>query len=763
MPGTWGIAALNTIDAVKEDPLLFPTYRGINGIMYESGAAYDPVARRLYVRGGGHASSWVTAIYMWDFATALWSRLNDSGTCFDSLSGSPNYCSNPLYPRTPHTYGQFVFLPALGKLAQVGSSGYIPFGDKDKIVRCFDLATNQWEAPLTPIYGYGTQYFGGVTAWDYSRQRLWLHNFGKMQCWNPLTDTWEVLGPGQFTDLNLNLSQPPGARYYGAIDTQRDRLVAVGFKELNKPCGVYWDLNTPYPGHTFTPQGDLSSLEGYRSPGVIYHPIVDQFIISCGNANVYLMRPEPPWELTKVVLSPENTILPGTVQHNLSGVNGRWWWDPQMDLFFLVPDAFHTYAFRLPNAVYPLPPTPIPDPNPPEQSPLEDRLLFGSRHDERALYVQKGLTVLPGADAPLLTPYPEAPTHAFTVFNPLIHDNTEGCPYGQAHMRMAWCDMPEPGWEARKKEWRRYMCEEYEQGLPLEDPRRDDGKNFCNFYHDEAYGWDHLYADIVWDGSQEAFDAAVRICTHIETLWSTRKPERYNGFEHPRPLGRQLKAVHQLWTATRDKRWYDLRNCLLQTLNVPYTDERYKTHWTSERSTNAYVDGGYAAGLRIQSTLMLAILTEACWPVYEETKLQWLREQLIDRAYLVMHHGLDRRFDYIPSVWGLWLPTGEYWCKYADPAKGYDGSNSALCTNLLTIGYALTGDTTLRDFAWECYYRGSRAVWNKPLEQTCADGEVKHFIDTRFSDGFGAPQLYAGPQKGLLPHAWMIFCPAVWE
>src|SRR5262249_4955455 len=137
-------------------------------------------------------------------------------------------------------------------------------------------------------------------------------------------------------------------------DPLRRRLVMFG-----KGQCAFWPLpeaNQQSVGVQVTPTGDTATILAARSPGFVYHPPTDRFVVWHGGSAVWLLHPET-FEMVKVPLDQNNAIVPTAARSD--GTYGRFWHDSANDTFGGITHVKDpVWLFALPKSVYPTPPTP---------------------------------------------------------------------------------------------------------------------------------------------------------------------------------------------------------------------------------------------------------------------------------------------------------------------------------------------------------------------------------------------------------------------
>jgi hypothetical protein len=285
----------------------------------ESGAVFDTERERLVVFGGGDVYSG-NEIYVFDMATADWSRLTDPSPFLPGDAG--NNAGNTTHPDgapvSRHTYDSIEYLPPpVDRFVVAGGSAVFPGGIDDPKTYYFDFDAMTWEtrSDVTPAAGYG-----GMTAVG-PDGRLWMQGAGSdpsLTVFDPLTDTWTVHQMWTF-----------GFREYmatGEIDPVRNLFVSVG-----NGLTEVWDLANPDSGHAFLVTTGATEIQLTNNPGFAYHPPSGKLVAwSGGKATYWLDLDTATW--TRV--NSTGAADPGAASGR--GTHGRWRYVPSRDVFIVV-------------------------------------------------------------------------------------------------------------------------------------------------------------------------------------------------------------------------------------------------------------------------------------------------------------------------------------------------------------------------------------------------------------------------------------------
>ena len=139
--------------------------------------------------------------------------------------------------------------------------------------------------------------------------------------------------------------------------------------------------------------------------------------------------------------------------------------------------------------------------------------------------------------------------------------------------------------------------------------------------------------------------------------------------------------------ATGDPRWAALRDRILELVLSPAADwdaERgmyFLGDWATDQSLGA---GAYAAGARITSPFMIGVLTEAFDQAYRVTGREELRARLVAMAAFVDAYGLDARYQYVGSSFGV--VDGAPYHNYAASEPVTSGGTGRLTVRRSTSG-----------------------------------------------------------------------------
>lgn len=219
---------------------------------------------------------------------------------------------------------------------------------------------------------------------------------------------------------------------------------------------------------------------------------------------------------------------------------------------------------------------------------------------------------------------------------------------------------------------------------------------------------------------------------------------------------RHLHLFTRLAEVTGKKRWIDLRDLMIDAwMKSPDWDPRgmyFVGDWQTDYKLG---DGAYASGIRMMSSFQLGVLTEAFAQAYRTTQDPRIKEKMIAMARFVEKYGLDPKYDYTGGHLGL--KNGVIFHDYT--AKGetdfWDPAYTTSVVNTLAWGFKLTGDSALYKKAFYFYDRGNKGIYGEPIKRNLSNGEIHHFVDTRFSTAM--ENIYLDYNKGELQYTWLLF------
>jgi hypothetical protein len=299
----------------------------------ESGAAYDTKRDQLIVFGGGADYSG-NEVYIFDLATAAWSRVTDPSAFFpgdeDNASLSKTHPDGRPFSRRTYDYIEYVADPVdrlfVGGGAVLYSPGPIVI---DTQTYTFDLDTFAWATGTqdTPSAGVGSV---AAVAAD---GRIWQQGggiFGAFSDFDPGSDTatTHALFNGVFEN---------GAT--AAIDPGRELFVTIG-------NGITWtfDLTDPTAGATQLTTTGPTQIESVRGAGLAYHPGSGKMVAWSGGKSAHTLDLDT-GEWTTVPST--GTVDPGP--QTPLGTFGRWRYVPSKDIFIVVTSVdLNVFAYKLP-------------------------------------------------------------------------------------------------------------------------------------------------------------------------------------------------------------------------------------------------------------------------------------------------------------------------------------------------------------------------------------------------------------------------------
>ncbi len=344
-------------------------------------------------------------------------------------------------------------------------------------------------------------------------------------------------------------------------------------------------------------------------------------------------------------------------------------------------------------------------------------------------------------------------TVSYKVSNPDLHGDTEGDDLWS--YLMMYRRTNQQGYLIRAQAWARYFKEDY---------RRCKGSidyTYCadrtNFGLDHLYGWG-LVAYYEQFGDTDALAAAEAIAGDVEAIWAGRSNGYSMAFYNLRAGARHLLLVTRVAEATKKQRWITLRDKLIDLwLNSPDWDVRGMYFPNAEQTDIHYKlgNGAYDAGARVQSPFQIGALAEAFVQAYRTTGRTQLKDRLVAMARFVDRYGLDPRYQYAGSVFGI--VNGNTWHNYSSTgsASFWDPVYTTSLVNLLVFGYKFTGDQKLLIRAEQFFNRGTKGIYGDPERRAAADDVVHHFVDSRFDSSSG--DFYLAFNKGELQYTYAIF------
>jgi len=318
-------------------------YLGSTDAIFEAagGGVIDTKRNRFVIFGGG-SGDFRNEIYVFDFGTLRWSRLNDPSPWPGGFQGGnvDDLLFHPAdnAPVARKAWEHIAYLPdpvdrfvVLGGVVE-GSEGRGELIDDPHIYR-FDFDTKTWTVAAEE-YPYSSN--GAHAAVD-KNGIIWIHGSestarSRLLRYDPVTGAMEA-----------EAQWPQGTYAFGrscAIDHSRNLYVAIGNGSMD-----VWDLSDPQAAPvTWTTTGDREIEDAY-GPGFIYQEASDRFVAWSGGKNVYTFD-----VATKVWTkhAATNSVDPGPARGR--GTFGKFQYVPQLDRFFLANWATeNVFVYRLPD------------------------------------------------------------------------------------------------------------------------------------------------------------------------------------------------------------------------------------------------------------------------------------------------------------------------------------------------------------------------------------------------------------------------------
>jgi hypothetical protein len=294
---------------------------------------------------------------------------------------------------------------------------------------------------------------------------------------------------------------------------------------------------------------------------------------------------------------------------------------------------------------------------------------------------------------------------------------------------------------------------------------------------EQSFGYDHvncvgLVLKYEYDGDTAALAKAEQIGSILKTFydgWSIGQAiSTDNGM---RGFGRHLQCLTRLsersanpiFVTGRDRMISLLLNASNWNTTIPAVGGMY---FMNQFQTDARLGAGsYAAGGRIQSPFHIALLAEGMWHAWRVTGNTQIRDRLIQMAAYVNYYGIAPTWNYTGNWYGI-SPNCAIAHSYQSNNGCGDGSGfwdpyySISQTNLLVMGFKLTGDPQYYNRAHYFWLRGTKARYRGGLPPSrIADNQINHYMDTRTDSATG--HRFLDYNKGELQYTYLLFEPVV--
>lgn len=295
-------------------------------------------------------------------------------------------------------------------------------------------------------------------------------------------------------------------------------------------------------------------------------------------------------------------------------------------------------------------------------------------------------------------------------------------------------------------------------------------------------GYDHLYVHGLAKVYNDTADAAIipvltGIRTRLESAPAYQTLDSGGSLSvatwGARGVGRWALSAAFAAEATGDANWIAVRDNLVRayetspdwqdSTNTPainngggmYFESRGQMQFTSGSGGTAAYDGGR----RINTSWMTSIAVEAVWRMYVQTGSAILRDRLIKMARYVQHYAHEPSWAF-PNAGSRWGHNGDGSRFHIGGGNGSannaadDCSSDAALVNTMVIGYKLTGDTDMLDFARTLFSRGNRYNPGSPYQLMAQSlNHVFKYVDTVPNPSQRRFQW----NKGQLQFCYMIF------
>ncbi len=326
-------------------------------------------------------------------------------------------------------------------------------------------------------------------------------------------------------------------------------------------------------------------------------------------------------------------------------------------------------------------------------------------------------------------------------------------------------------------DWRDDLETYYINNLLSELDADDDGSN-------AGYGFDHMYGQGLATRYFESSNAAILpvltgLRTRIEGVTEYQTADGRSpiavAYWFTRGVARWAIVAAYCAEATGDTAWEDVRDTLVYAFETA-------TDWEDEGTTNIVTGGHYFAsrdqaffdsewtaggtaeydlGQRYNSAFSYGLAAEAVWRLYVQSGSTILRDRLIAMARYIMYYAHDpawsaqgnagTRFGHEPNGDRVRIFGGDAGTTLeASSDPSYDTS----LINTMVIGYKLTGETEMLQFARRLFERGNR--WDPGSWTTFWATSYQHvhkYVDTQCDVSRNEFQF----NKGQLQYNYMLF------
>jgi hypothetical protein len=351
-----------------------------------------------------------------------------------------------------------------------------------------------------------------------------------------------------------------------------------------------------------------------------------------------------------------------------------------------------------------------------------------------------------------------------------IHNDTEGddvWTHYQMYLRTG-----DPHYKVWATGWRNYFVGGYYQtDISATGPHA--GASDQDYLYDHLYGIGLvLYAH--YENDPAALAKAVELGGIVESAATSITPGSSSmAYYGSRRRARQTLLAIYLAQETGDSRWITLRDKLINAW-VQSPD------WQAGAAGGMYfvsreqmpsshtTDAAYVAGQRVNSAFQIGLHSEALWRAYLATGRTDVRAKLIAMAQWVKYYAHDP--SYVMPMTGDWFgQQGDLSRWHDNPdsgsanVKGADPSYDTSLVNTMVIGYKLTGDNSMLDFAKVLFRTGTIFSAGHPSEtpgsvtKLVADNEVSHYVDTLHNPDTWSDYFLFDYNKGELQYSYLLF------
>jgi hypothetical protein len=317
----------------------------------QSGGALDTKRNRLYVFGGGHASTIDNSVYYYDFSTSPPVVVRVTAPSVVNIATCTNPQPSDGLPVSRHSYDSMVYMPTVDAFLITGGVNYCGNGLTDAWK--FSPATATWTQLPSPFNGPPFPTNGPSCVWNSTRAKVDCM-YGSYLTWteyDPIANGWTQLGGSNaFCNGVANCGQTVALTL--GYDPVRQLIIgfggstnAIGSNFTQIVTATDFSVGSNYATQDWQAQlssgcaviatASVSGSNVAQYPGFTYDPANDDFAVYPGTGNtIYSFNPTT--KQCSVISGGLTGGPPNTAKMSVEGTYGRFRYSQATGQYYVV-------------------------------------------------------------------------------------------------------------------------------------------------------------------------------------------------------------------------------------------------------------------------------------------------------------------------------------------------------------------------------------------------------------------------------------------